>query len=39
LQSMLCSTDSADPLAEFSEFNIPLKYKESLLSMRVNAKP
>jgi len=20
---MLCSTDSADPLAEFSEFNIP----------------
>jgi len=25
LQSMLCSKDSADSLAEFSEFNTPLK--------------
>ena len=30
---MLCSTDSADPLAEFSEFNIPLKQSFHILTI------
>ena len=33
LQSMLCSTDSADPLPEFSEFNIPLKQSFHILTI------
>ena len=33
LQSMLCSTDSANPLAEFSEFNIPLKQSFHILTI------
>jgi len=30
---MLCSTDSADPLEEFSEFNIPLKESFHILTI------
>ena len=33
LQSMLCSTDAADPLEEFSEFNIPLKQSYHILTI------
>ena len=30
---MLCSTDSADPLVEFSEFNVPLKKSFHILTI------